>query len=344
MFTIFIENVQCKHIYYGCALNETSLSTLEAHKYDPIVASSITLIRSRALDDPNIHIPFEALELPSVFRSSNEAEEVETEASSLGVNGYTSAVHNWNRVANNRSKKASSRNTVRQPQANGVPGSTWDSSERIVLLNINNERVDADLGKIDSKSYDSFMVGFKSEKLCHHYYLLGNCHAPECSYTHQSRLSPEEIQLLRYCVRRIACGQLSKCRRNNCIYGHLCPYEKSGSCTKGRDCAFKAVHDIDRTAVTVWSKGDGPANMYNTPQIPLPEEEDEEEKALHSAWSALREPFPWERQDKTKASSKGKEPISEASSSRTKSQQDLAEIEQAEEIAASAYMTHFSNR
>ena len=164
--------MQCKHIYYGCALDETSIATLEAYKYDPIASASITMIKSRAVEGSNVHIPFELMELSSVFRNSDEIDDGAPGNSFSGFgDNATSAAGNWSRFAAQRSKISPTRRSARQPPPGSA--STWDASEKIVLLNINDERVDSDLGKIDPKDYDSFMERFKNKRLCHYHYLVG---------------------------------------------------------------------------------------------------------------------------------------------------------------------------
>lgn len=349
--------MQCKHIYYGCALNEASLSTLDAYKNDPIIASSITLIKSRPLDDPNIHISFETVEMPSVFRASNESQAVgEPGTSGSDWGTHTPEVEKWDRFSAQRSRPAPLRSRSRRPYVNGEPRSSWDVSGRIVLLNINNQRVDADLGKIDPKEYEAFNDRFKNTKLCRYYYLFGSCHVFECTYSHKYKLSTEEIRILRYITRRLACERLANCRKVGCIYGHLCPHERSGFCTKWSDCHFKAVHGVDRTAVKVWSGEDSESIPDYQSDITEPKNEESKNGARTPPGSPpkpSRSPFPWEKPrmaagnsvatSTTKETSRGRTSVREGSPvAHTKLQSDFTDMEQKEEVAELQYKHYFS--
>ena len=363
---MFLENVQCKHIFYGCALNDASLATLEAYKYDPIIASSITLIKSQAPEDTNIHIAFQLVELPSVFRSLNEIEYSDTGAgdSASDVNGTSSAGTKWARFAPDRAR---TRNTNGQRESNGLPGSSWDSPQRTILLNIDNQRVDPPGPHFDPKSFDLFMAKYKTKKLCHFNYLLGNCFASKCSYTHQSQVTPQELDILRFCTRRLQCSELTKCRKINCIYGHNCPYEKAGFCSKGRECLFRSVHDVDRTAVRVWNKDDDDLPSTNgSTYDPLSqswrdrkeaggrkaEEEGEgEEEAMDTAAGIpiripphrVRSPFPWEKPRGKIERFQNKQPAIEVLFPHAMPVPDVTETVQ-EEKAELAYKHYFSKK
>ena len=369
---IFLENVQCKHIFYGCALNDPSLATLEAYKYDPIIASSITLIKSQAPDDTNIHVAFELVELPSVFRSLNDVEDSDTGAgdSASGVSGQSPAVAKWARYAPDRVRTASTRNNNGQRELNGLPGSNWDSPKRMILLNINNQRVDPPRPHFDPKSFDIFMAKYKNKKLCHFHYLLGNCYASKCSYSHKLQVTPQELDILRFCTRRLQCSELTECRKINCIYGHICPYEKTGFCSKGRECLFRAVHDVDRTAVRVWNREDDDVPYTNgSTHVPLSrpldnrkeageekaEEEGEEEEEEEAASTATRipigipsrrtrSPFPWEKPNGASEGLQSKQPAVEVLFSYSTPLPDPTETVQEKEKAELAYKHYFSKK
>jgi len=365
--SIFLENVQCKHIFYGCALNDTSLATLEAYKYDPIIASSITLIKSQAPEDTNIHIAFELVELPSVFRSLNDVEDSDNGAgqSDHGINEQSSAVAEWARFAPDRAR---TRHTNGQRELNEFPGSNWDSPKRMILLNIHNQRVDPPRPHFDPKSFDIFMAKYKNKKLCHFHYLLGSCYLSKCSYSHQPQVTPQELDILRFCTRRLQCSELTMCRKINCIYGHICPYEKAGFCNKGRECLFKAVHDVDRTAVRVWNRDDDDLPFVNgSTHVPLSqlwddrkgasaekaEEEGEEEEEEEAETVAriptgipprhIRSPFPWEKPNGTSEGFQSKQPAIEVLSPHAPPQPDPTDTVQ-EEKAELTYKHYFSKK
>ena len=70
MFQLFANNVQCKHIIFGCCHDSAYVSTLEPYATNPIDASSITLLKSY---EDSIHfegLPFSSISFPRVFRST----------------------------------------------------------------------------------------------------------------------------------------------------------------------------------------------------------------------------------------------------------------------------------
>lgn len=367
--------MQCKHIFYGCAFNDSSLATLEAYKYDPIMASSFTLIKSRAPEDLNIHIAFELVEFPAVFRSSSGAEDTTAGvgASVNGVNSRASATNRRTWFVPDRSRIPPSRNKIRKTQYNGSSRSSWDNAERIVLLNINNERVDPPAPNFNSIRFGKFMSRYEKKKLCHFHYLLGICNSLNCPYTHHVELNPEELNMFRYCTRRLRCSSGLSCRELRCIYGHICPYETAGFCKKGRECAFRSVHNVNRTAVKVWDGYDEPPSSTDgTPQNQFSETGGDEEEHEHepgvyesaaegmdieddsqgqagpTLWATpwpRRSPFPWERKNGSTDSDQTKQSVPEARSTPPSApEEDIPDIAQEEEKAKMAYIQYFTKK
>lgn len=129
--------------------------------------------------------------------------------------------------------------------------STWNPNKGIVLLNLNDERIDAALGKLDPEAERSLKKRIEQCRPCHDFHLRGLCYTSSCAYSHEPRLSPQETVALRHRARRLACSRGSSCRLADCWYGHMCPQE---DCSFPNTCRFRALHDMDRTAVTVWQK------------------------------------------------------------------------------------------
>ena len=128
---------------------------------------------------------------------------------------------------------------------------TWVVNQSAVLLNINNERVDADLGPIDPEADRNLLSRMKRRKICHNYVLLGHCaQAGACPFAHVAGLDEKERIALVYRARRLLCTRGSQCRSTKCWYGHTC----MPNCKQGFGC-FKKLHHVDRTAVTVWQSG-----------------------------------------------------------------------------------------
>ena len=128
---------------------------------------------------------------------------------------------------------------------------TWGPDPGVVLININNERVDADLGPVDLEAARKLASWTKGQKLCHNYILLGRCaHGESCTFTHTADLDEKEKVALMYRARQLLCARGSDCRSIKCWSGHMC----APTCKQGVGC-FKKLHHVDRTAVKVWQPG-----------------------------------------------------------------------------------------
>lgn len=126
---------------------------------------------------------------------------------------------------------------------------TWSPNQKIVLLNVNNERIDSYLGPIDADASARVAERFEQQKLCNDFHLRGRCWTSGCTYGHEPRLDPKELVVLRYKARYLVCEKGSACRIPDCWHGHMC---SGRSCTRPAFCRFKDVHHIDKIAVTVW--------------------------------------------------------------------------------------------
>ena len=268
MLDLFVQNVQCKHIFYACASDGESLSTLDVYRDNYISRSSITLIQSKPYTDPDVYLPFEIIELPALFRTSKAGDEEDP--------GFADeAISDWNTLAQSHKRSRSesvpsrSRPKLRSEPAPTVSGSTWAPHEKLVLLNINGQRVDSKLGVSDRETRESFAARTQKTKLCVYFHLLGNCFNNPCRFSHEPRLNSKELNNLVSVVRHSPCDFGSACRSKLCIYGHVCP---KLHCIKGDDCHFRHVHGVDKRAISVWDpssdRGDSNSTsptLYNNP-------------------------------------------------------------------------------
>ena len=238
MLHLFASNVQCKHIFYACEPDALSLSTLDPYRNNFIVSSSITLIKSKAFKDPDIYLPFELMEIPSLFKVDIE------EIQNIRVSERT-------RKSPERPRSSTTPNRQRQSFSSTVVGSTWGPETKSILLNIDNQRVDSQLDKLDPKAFDSFKNRIAKRKVCMWYHIDGRCaNGSSCTYSHGPRLSAGETEVLRFKSRENPCENGSRCRNPNCHYGHMCP---KVYCMKGSACRFRHVHGISRDAVKIYN-------------------------------------------------------------------------------------------
>ena len=246
MLELFVRNVQCKHIFYACAPDVASLATLDNYRDDFITASSITLIKSKPFEGSELFLPFEIIELPSLFRLDQERDDEED----LGITRDTSAERHERPRTIMRTIGGRPRGRGRDGRST-VRGSTWGPEEKLVLLNVDNQRVDSQLGKLDPKAIDSYNKRTAKRKLCMRYHLDNRCLlGSSCTFSHEPRLEAGELDVFRTKVRQLVCQGGSECRFRNCNYGHMCAQI---NCTRGNMCRFSHLHGISRAAITVYN-------------------------------------------------------------------------------------------
>ncbi|CAD6578866.1 MAG: hypothetical protein ASARMPREDX12_008998 [Alectoria sarmentosa] len=70
-FHLFANNVQCKHVIFGCCHDVAYAAALESYAFNPIAASKITLLESSYEDNSYFgSLPFNSVEFSHVFRST----------------------------------------------------------------------------------------------------------------------------------------------------------------------------------------------------------------------------------------------------------------------------------
>ena len=101
--------------------------------------------------------------------------------------------------------------------------------------------------------YDAQKVAdMKKLKLCNQHYIgKGCCHYVSgnnnCPHRHDMELTKEDKYWLRVVSRETLCKKHKQCRDPDCIYGHQCPYPKSGKpkeCINGARCRFREMHGM----------------------------------------------------------------------------------------------------
>lgn len=277
MFHLFVNNVQCKHLIFGCCHNSAYAVTLEPYISNPITASRITLLTSYGDNTYFESLPFSSVEFPHMFRSTpfketdrlGEAidymQDFPQQSDSGGVTREAEK-SSENKVAGGHGAlakwQAASNAAIPLPVRNvrpTNPRSTWGSNQT-VLLNINDERVDPSPPEEDYDTSERMKDLMEVQRFCTFYHLQGSCVSQlpgpggpmrqDCKFRHGSRLNPAEMIVLRNYVKNVPCARGPKCRQPDCIFGHSC-HDQPG-CTKGARCPFYRVHEVDPTVVRVW--------------------------------------------------------------------------------------------
>ncbi|RAQ80197.1 hypothetical protein COH21_004275 [Aspergillus flavus] len=123
-----------------------------------------------------------------------------------------------------------------------------------VARNKSGQRLD-----LDSLSYARHVVSENSSlidtmnkvqglRLCRSHYLTERCRHPNCTHRHDTNLTEEELETLRYLTRAQApCNSGNGCKYPKCIYGHMCP---QGPVKRFHNCSFgEDMHISDTVPV-----------------------------------------------------------------------------------------------
>ena len=280
--------MQCQQILLGCQ-NDDLPTILQQQRKNLLSVNRITLLKPSTQKSDSSAL-FQMVEFPSIFRSTPlpiialPSEGLEQQAIRNWNSGHLSSESKKSRFvfdpfssATNGYSSTSSRSIGNGPSSSSslsiinahdsglfqatadshaaIPSRklpyTWSPNQNIVLLNINDERVDSYLGKVDAEAAARLSERNEKHKLCNDFHLRDKCWVTNCPYSHEPRLDPQELVVLRYKGRWLVCEKGSACRVVDCWYGHMCTAKH---CTRPVSCRFKDVHDVEKTAVKVWRK------------------------------------------------------------------------------------------
>lgn len=258
-----VESLQCQHILLGYYHHSHLARLLQPYKENLVDLHRITLLKTTDFAAEQALKPYNVVEFPSVFQSTDDiaVDSFKPNSSKVGYSASSDLTEDSEQPTNHDwpVTRKSSNSSISQPRNNsagagmslGKHSSTWNPNQGIVLLNLNDDRIDANLGNWNPDTERSLFKRADHCRLCNDFHLRGVCYASSCSYSHEPRLNPEELVILRSWARRLPCHKKSACRSAECWYGHMCPHE---TCFLPNTCRFRAYHDMDRTAVTVWQK------------------------------------------------------------------------------------------
>lgn len=267
---LFLPMPQCKHIFFGPCHDNGYLPVLEPYKRDPTTSSRITFIETTPAEPGFVALGFPRIKLPKIFRDTNLPNRpvaisspppmsLPVRTSSAMQAAVTSSAPQAMGGANNLTKTISPAPAMGDPNA----ASSWATvgkgpgpksidiapkktvQRRHVVLNVDDERLDAPLPRADPGAEKRFLARTKeSGKCCNSYHLTGYCAAAEyCDYLHGERLSPGEILVLKHKARSITCAARQRCRDVDCTFGHHCKFGGKGCFAD--NCWFSDTHYMD---------------------------------------------------------------------------------------------------
>ena len=288
---VFLPNAQCKHVFFGPCNDNGYVVVLESCKRD--YASRLTLIESRPCEQAFIDLGFNRIAFPRIFRTENLPAKPATVMPPVmpptPVSMRSSSIPQMQpTIAPFIPQSTSPAPSSDSGNGNGTPP-TWATvgrngansktiniaSKKVpvrkhILVNVNDERIDAELPRTDPGAEKRFADRLKTKgKLCNNYHLTGNCRCRHlfpistgvkalyktrmlttsvgdageyCDYNHGERLSPGEQLVLKHKARSRTCPQREVCRDLDCTFGHHCKF--GNSCWLD-SCWFAQTHNVD---------------------------------------------------------------------------------------------------
>lgn len=271
MFHLFANNVHCKRIILGCDYDSSYASALSAYDSTPLIAAKITLLASGDDDDRCELTKYDILDLGSCFKpisslsswydgeSSHPGDEFLQSTSAATSSSLGKASKPTDSEEDMREAAADNRNTSSLSPPRHLrhlhPPRRAVKQDKIVLLNINNERVDPAPEPEDFETRESMLDRIEVRGFCRYYHLRGKCSiessGEKCKFRHGPDLNKEELKILEnHLAKSSPCHSGSHCRNNQCVYSHVCPLQPG--CPRGVHCKLYKFHEIDPTAIRVW--------------------------------------------------------------------------------------------
>ncbi|KAF2865562.1 hypothetical protein BDV95DRAFT_586041 [Massariosphaeria phaeospora] len=282
MLRTFSDNPTCKHIIFGGCHDAGYLLNLDQYKHHTAKAARITLLEStppvRGFTElPNfqrvrfdgifkseplpeygqtiytqppvsasIQVPIRTLSNPPPFGSPAQAK-VEPLASSPSTTTSsvtpTGAEASWATVG----KTGVTNGTI------SIASNTKNQKRKYVYYNVDGLRLDEPLPPRDRTASESIdrRMELAGHNLCNHWHLnKGKCaNGSFCKFQHEPKLSPAELNALRYKTRSLACKN-KYCENFDCYLGHQCSFERDqGYCPFPDTCNLRHSHGMDKTKV-----------------------------------------------------------------------------------------------
>jgi hypothetical protein len=291
---LFLPNAQCKHVFFGPCHDNGYLVVLERYKRD--YASRITLIETRPAETGFLDLGFKRMAVPTIFRPDNLPGKPLNMVPASPV-AFNAPMAPPVRTVSGPQMTANSapfipKSTSPAPSSDSASSGTWATvgkglstgktiniaskkapPRRFVLLNVYDERLDAELPRSDPSAFKRLTERLENEgKLCNNYHLRGSCKSSFCSsfephadlrsiatgdagdycdYTHGDRLSPGEQLSLKHKARSRSCPYRDQCREIDCTYGHHCKFMET--CTLPK-CYFAHTHSMETVSSRCFSR------------------------------------------------------------------------------------------
>ncbi|KAI8943515.1 hypothetical protein NX059_001512 [Plenodomus lindquistii] len=302
MLRTFSDNPTCRHIIFGGCHDAGYLLNLEQFKHDAIKAGRITLLETTTMFRGFAELSnFKCTRFDDVFKSEPLPEApvntvvVSRSPKQAPVRPLVRSTTNHeasptrpprNSVVSPSPSVTPSTATAESSETNGdswatvgktsvqpnvsipithTPAPTKKTNKKYAYYNKTGERLDLPLPPKDPAAAQSLEARMKKsgKKMCNHWHLGNKCdNGKNCMFQHEPKLSPAELNALRYKTRSLPCKN-RYCENIDCYLGHQCAMERDqGYCNFPSTCHMRATHGMDTVK---WVRYDREGNAENAP-------------------------------------------------------------------------------
>ncbi|KAF2128803.1 hypothetical protein P153DRAFT_292341 [Dothidotthia symphoricarpi CBS 119687] len=125
---------------------------------------------------------------------------------------------------------------------------TTNSKKKYAYYNKAEQRLDEPLPPKDQGATYSLenRMQKSGKKMCNHWHLGNKCdNGKFCKFQHEPKLTPAELNALRYKTRSLACKN-RYCEKIDCYLGHQCAVERDQGYCPFENCHLRATHGMDK--------------------------------------------------------------------------------------------------
>ncbi|CAI6328037.1 unnamed protein product [Periconia digitata] len=290
MLRTFSNNPTCKHIVFGACHDAGYLLNLEEYKHDERKAARITLLESTPAYRGFAELSnFHRTRFDGVFRNQalpdwNPSMQTFVPPAPMNNQLYRTTRQNSDSpipVSSSNTPTTSSPTTTASSLAtpvNGSGDSSWakvgkggvlpdqpisiaaktNTKKKYAYYNASGQRLDEQLPSIEQNAKVALDARMKrgGKNLCNHWHLNnGKCNnGSGCYFQHEPKLTPSELNALRYKTRSLACKDPS-CENVDCYLGHQCAFERDqGFCPFPDTCNLRSTHGMDKHKYERWDE------------------------------------------------------------------------------------------
>ncbi|KAH4895970.1 hypothetical protein HBH74_194040 [Parastagonospora nodorum] len=287
MLRTFSANPTCRHIIFGGCHDAGYLVNLEQFKHNESKAACITLLETTPAHRGFTELSFfQRARFDNVFKSEPLPDSATASIVSNMIMPTPTQSPGLLRTTTNPSPRPS----VTNPSPNTPPSSdiggpvehngntSWatvgksagavgnislapttktNKKKKYAYYNKEEQRLDEPLPPRDPAAAASLEERMKrtGKKMCNHWHLGGHCdNGKLCQFQHEPKLTPGELNALRYKTRSLACKN-RYCENIDCYLGHQCALERDfGKCQYPDSCHLRATHGMDKMKYVRYDK------------------------------------------------------------------------------------------